>query len=290
MNRLQLPSFFDDHAALRALAKNWRVASYPSLSAHTTAILDGYTQYVTAKGNAALITKVSLPPKIEGFLQRHYDAPPKDIGYISEIRNKSGANTCPMCGSMHCNTLDHILPKTKFPSFAIFGLNLVPACNCNSWRGQTLLGAHKGERILHPYFDDILGQRLVSARFDDLGEVPSISLQLLLSTAHPLYSAVSFHTKNVVEKTLVKNFLRKLWVKLIQRPGLIIYELSTDPPTRNALVEILNRERERLDDLYDSKNNWHSIFLSGLLVDEVIDWLFQRFSRPGRSPNDPLAS
>jgi len=50
--------------------------------------------------------------------------------------------------------------KTDFPAFAIFGRNLVPACKCNSKRSTLLIGPNPGERILHPYYDDVLGERL----------------------------------------------------------------------------------------------------------------------------------
>jgi len=36
----------------------------------------------------------------------------------------------------------------------------VPACKCNSKRSTLLIGPNPGERILHPYYDDVLGERL----------------------------------------------------------------------------------------------------------------------------------
>lgn len=71
---------------------------------------------------------------------------------------------CPMCGSLHSGTLDHIFPQSDYPEFAVFSRNLVPACKCNSKRQNDLLGDGQGERILHPYYDVCLGERLLSAR------------------------------------------------------------------------------------------------------------------------------
>jgi hypothetical protein len=60
---------------------------------------------------------------------------------------------CPLCGVGYAATLDHFLPKSKFPLFSILPSNLVPACrDCNTGK----LTAHAttyGEQSLHPYFD-----------------------------------------------------------------------------------------------------------------------------------------
>lgn len=290
MNRLPQPVFFDDHTAVEALANNQLVGSFPQLLGHLAAIRAGYTQYVAAHGDAAAIATVPLPAQMARFLKGHYTSPPLNIAYIDEIRERSGASTCPMCGSTGCGTLDHVLPKASHPAFAIFGLNLVPACDCNLRRGTALLGPNPGERILHPYFDDILSQRLLAAHITDLGPVPSISLRLLLPPAHPQHAAVSFHVKRVVERTHIKGHLRRLWTKLIKRPGNLTTNLRVDPLTRADLAQILSDELDRLDEFHDSLNNWNSIFLTGILADYVLDWLFERFSRPGRTANDPLVS
>ena len=66
---------------------------------------------------------------------------------------------CPFCAIGHVSTLDHYLPKTKYPIFSILPVNLVPSCmDCNKNKGSfVLLGAE--EQTLHPYFDDIIFYR-----------------------------------------------------------------------------------------------------------------------------------
>ena len=128
-------------------------------------------------------------------------------------------------------TLDHLLPKTDFPAFAIFGKNLVPACKCNSKRSTLLTGANPGERILHPYFDDILGQRLFVARFDEPGPVPRITLRPLLDAHDPNFTAVRFHITNIVERTSIIRYLKTSWIGMLRRPGLAAAELRQGPTT-----------------------------------------------------------
>jgi hypothetical protein len=288
VNRLPRPNFFDDHVALQSLSHNRRVNSYPELRPHVAAILRGYQQYVAVAGDATKVNPVPLPTQIKKHLLAHYKSPNVDLQYIKEIRIRSEVHTCPMCGSLHSGTLDHLLPKTDFPEFAIFGLNLVPACKCNGLRSRNLTGPNLGERILHPYFDDFLGERLIAVRFTELGPVPQLSLRVLLDAPDPRLPSVTFHITNVVERTGVLQFMSRTWAKLIRRPGQLTTDLSENPASRDDLKETLQKELTRLDDFHESKNNWLSMFVFGLLDDDVLDWLYDRFSRPGRQPDDPL--
>lgn len=60
---------------------------------------------------------------------------------------------CPYCGFGHASTLDHYLPKTKYPELSVLPFNLVPACkDCNSGK-STAIATTAQEQSLHPYFD-----------------------------------------------------------------------------------------------------------------------------------------
>lgn len=288
MNRLNPPNFCDDDTALDELSQNRRLKCYPKLSAHVAAIKAGYKHYVAVNGNARRVNNVKLPKKVRKHLKSLYASPPTDIAYINRIRDESDADCCPMCGSFHSGTLDHLLPKTDYAEFAIFSRNLVPACKCNSKRAALLIGPNPGERILHPYFDDILRERLFVARFDDLGWVPRITLRPLLNAHDPNFAAVRFHMANVVERTSILRHVRKSWMKLLRRPSLTAAELRNAPASRQVLSNILSYELERQDEIHGSRNNWLSVFISGLLDDDVLDWLFAAFHRPGRRADGPL--
>ena len=59
---------------------------------------------------------------------------------------------CPLCGFGHATTLDHLLPKARYPLFSVLSTNLVPACtDCNKLKGASLVT--KDEQALHPYFE-----------------------------------------------------------------------------------------------------------------------------------------
>jgi len=288
VNRLPIPDFFDDHVALHALSQNTRVGSYPHLQPYVDAMRGGYLQYIAAAGNASMVHAVPIPDEIGKYLLGHYNSPNTDLLHIKELRSRSEVNTCPMCGSLHSGTLDHLLPKTDYPEFAVFGMNLVPACKCNGLRSTHLIGAHDGERILHPYFDNVLGERLLAARFTELGPIPVASLRVLLPPDDESFPAVKFHMDNVVSKTGVLQFVMRTWAKLIRRPGQLSTELAQNPSSKGELRMTLEKELFRLDEFHESRNNWLSIFVCGLLDEDVLEWLYAQFSRPGRFRDDPL--
>jgi hypothetical protein len=62
---------------------------------------------------------------------------------------------CPLCAQRVVSTLDHHLPKKKFPALVVTPTNLVAACaDCN----KAKLEHHAttaAEQTLHPYFDNI---------------------------------------------------------------------------------------------------------------------------------------
>ena len=61
---------------------------------------------------------------------------------------------CPLCNIGQASTLDHYLPKSKFPIFSVIPLNLVPACrDCNHGKNNAAV-TRAEDQVLHPYFDD----------------------------------------------------------------------------------------------------------------------------------------
>ncbi|MCO7573062.1 HNH endonuclease [Pseudomonas chlororaphis] len=74
--------------------------------------------------------------------------------YYDALMVSAPNQKCPYCGFGHVYTLDHYLPKAKFPQFSTLIVNLVPACrDCNEGGKRTSTAALAAEQPLHPYFD-----------------------------------------------------------------------------------------------------------------------------------------
>lgn len=134
----------------------------------------GYASYEAAAGNIEQVPPLGLRASRGKELRRLYGRPPAYLAYIRAMREEAAHDGCAMCGGHGVTTLEHVFPKATYPEYAVFSANLVPACSCNHRRGTKSHGGLPGQRILHPYFDGILRRRLVSARFEDWGQVPSL--------------------------------------------------------------------------------------------------------------------
>jgi hypothetical protein len=70
---------------------------------------------------------------------------------------------CPFCGHGTVSTLDHSLPKSDYPAFAVTPINLVPCCkDCNHAKG-TQAPATKEDQLLNAYYDDVTAERWLYA-------------------------------------------------------------------------------------------------------------------------------
>lgn len=74
--------------------------------------------------------------------------------YYDSILLSIPTQLCPYCGFGHAYTIDHYLPKAKYPQFSITIPNLIPACrDCNEGCKNSVYSVTEGEQPLHPYFD-----------------------------------------------------------------------------------------------------------------------------------------
>jgi len=70
---------------------------------------------------------------------------------------------CPLCAQRIVSTLDHHLPKSKYPSLACVSSNLVPTCSdCNRLK-RDRRPHNEEDQTIHPYFDDFEDGRWLEA-------------------------------------------------------------------------------------------------------------------------------
>lgn len=82
-----------------------------------------------------------------------------------KILSNTPLGKCPFCGFGHASTLDHYLPKTKFPILSVLPLNLVPCCSdCNKGKNASIATTQEAQG-LHPYFDH---QHYINDQFDQV--------------------------------------------------------------------------------------------------------------------------
>jgi len=75
----------------------------------------------------------------------------------------AGGEKCPLCGVNAVKTLDHHLPKSKYPVLSVAPTNLIPSCrDCQSAK-KSVFPTTAEEETLHPYFDNVDGDIWLTA-------------------------------------------------------------------------------------------------------------------------------
>jgi hypothetical protein len=81
-----------------------------------------------------------------------------------ELKSLAPLNKCPFCGVGQVSTLDHYLPKDKFPTFAVLPYNLVACCSdCNKGKLSSY-STSQDSQVLHPYYDDFTQEQWLFAK------------------------------------------------------------------------------------------------------------------------------
>lgn len=258
------PVDFNDEDALTLLISRKTLAARAALSTHKNSISTAYTAYQANRGNILNTPKaVGIPDTDREILKKLYTADRLNI--FEDIRRKLSPRVCPMCGSPGSGTLDHVFPKSPYPEFSVFTKNLVPACQCNLRRGVNAAGPNNG-RVLHPYFDEIMNERLAIVEFSSTPPRPT-SIKACYTGAH--LEAVKFHIKEIILKNNAVIWFEDLWASFKRAPSSFI-TLSTIFNEIGQLESILEDRTHKYDDEYGTKNNWNSMFFAGMAADENV--------------------
>ncbi|MCB2160668.1 hypothetical protein KQH40_01125 [bacterium] len=103
-------------------------------------------------GNVGCVTKEEMVDVYKIRMARK-NTPGRSI--YEKIKTSSPYGICPLCGQRTVSTVDHYLPKTRFPSFVVTPYNLIPACSeCNKLTSNEI-AKNAEEQTLHPYYDDL---------------------------------------------------------------------------------------------------------------------------------------
>jgi hypothetical protein len=77
--------------------------------------------------------------------------------YYDKIIKSAPNGKCPLCSVRTADTIDHYLPKMKYPVYALTPITLVPSCTICNEDKHTSFPTKSEEQTLHPYYDDIDG-------------------------------------------------------------------------------------------------------------------------------------
>lgn len=226
----------------------------------------------------SLANSHSISQETLNYLSNHFENSSYNLlDYIGKIRRKVSPRICLMCGGYGNGTVDHYLPRKGYKEYSIFSYNLVPACNCNSLRNDTVASSRLS-KILHPYFDDVYKGLLYLVTFEDDLNAPIFKI-IPFNPAHPKIESISYHLDNLIKRTSILESVRESYEALYNRGyGILKRDL---PKTGDISTEALSyaiQERLESDNMdYNTINHWYAWFANGLLLDErVLSFLATR--------------
>ena len=186
---------------------------------------------------------------------------------IKRIRRPPGGyDSCPMCGSLGGRSLDHALPRRRFPEFSILRENLVPACTiCNSdEKGGTYRGCRRPERFIHPYYDRWAASALWRIEFDPDLDVLQFDPVALPSLPRLRRRIVDFHVKTLLGAEW-RDSMRREWGSL---PASLHRRLGPAPADQAMRAELEIRLQDAIEAY--GVNCWAAGFLRGVLADPLV--------------------
>lgn len=186
--------------------------------------------------------------------------------YYNLIKSSAPYGKCPLCSVRDVDTLDHYLPKSKYPKYSVVPLNLVPACTpCNTGK-RISFPKNDVEQTFHPYYDNVENESWIRAdvlRTNPIGfnfyvQCPNHWSQILKDRARNHFNSFGL---NELFTSHANEELRGSKLQLQK-----LYSLNP------ILLS------DHLNDAYDSRrnalgiNSWQSIMYNSLLND---NWFIQ---------------
>jgi len=168
---------------------------------------------------------------------------------------------CPACGEAGSpNTLDHYLPKGKFPHLCVTPLNLFPMCDaCQQAKGEKTGDGHSAKFFIHPYFDVFVAQQVVTLKIESPFETPTFTLSPRKGLLALQAALVETHLRELEIHDRYVRFFRNQYRRLLRLVGKM--RISKLPIREN-----LKLFQENVSD--PSPNSWEHIFYGAVLADD----------------------
>lgn len=182
--------------------------------------------------------------------------------YYDDMMNSVPHDLCPLCNQRIVDSMEHHLPKSKYPVFALTTINMFPAClSCNK-KKSTFIPENLGEEPIHPYFDNFDDGIWLGAELKEIGS-GIIDFTLLKP-----------HTWSDIKFERMENHYEKFDIKKLYLSHSAV-EYNSIKPHMEQLFRIrgANEVRFHLETAHKSKisqdiNSWQSAFYSALLNSE----------------------
>lgn len=191
--------------------------------------------------------------------------------YYDKLITSPKNGICPICGHREVSTLDHYLPKMKYPSLAIALINLIPTCkDCNYIKGDYEFQNEK-DATIHPYYDEIDNVIWLNAKLKENDDIVFVfEVKKPDEWDDLLYNRVKNHFQ-IYELNHVYSVQAAVEFEGIKRMLINIYIRSGGETVKDHLKECLKSYG------YVSLNSWKCSMYRALYENEWFysDWLMR---------------
>lgn len=165
---------------------------------------------------------------------------------------------CPACGEAgRPNTLDHYLPKSAYPHFAVTPVNLFPMCDaCQRAKGAKIGNAQCPRFFLHPYFDVFVAEQVLFLVIEPPYNTPTFRLYPHPDLTVAQTALVTSHVRELEIERRYAHFFRSQHRRLLR---LVATMRATGQDVVSGLTAF------RASNAYPSENSWEHIFYSSVL-------------------------
>jgi hypothetical protein len=225
--------------------------------------------YVDACGCPSLVQPwPAIVPKKKSFLNL-YGAPADGSvqGAMLQTLRKHDLTLCPACGEAgRPNTLDHYLPKRKYPHFCVTPLNLFPMCDaCQAEKHEKTGDAHDPRFFLHPYFDVFIAEQVLAVTIYPPFDAPTFDLKPRLGLAADQTMLVASHIRELAIPQRYAHFFRGQHRRLLR----LVQKMRVSDQDVAETLETFRSGVER-----PSSNSWEYIFYTAVLeTPELVTYL-----------------
>lgn len=210
------------------------------------------------EGISKVISDKEMAKVYTNFLVEQPDS--SKIGRIiyDKILSNTYHNLCPYCSQREVKTVDHYLPKSKFITYAIAPVNLLPSCSdCNKSKldNYTFL---EDQMIIHPYFENLSNEVWLGCKVVENVWPITFSYFILDIEGNPILTSRLNYQFSLFE--LAKLYADNASREFNYRLKSLIKEYNSNPENR-ALDFIIDNQESYSS---ENKNSWQTKMFDAL--------------------------
>lgn len=237
---------------------------------------DRVTAYLQHQGSPEHVPQWNTIPaaRKKSFLNL-YLAPDEDSaqGKILAKLKDHKLTICPACGELgRPNTLDHYLPKGKYPHFCVTPANLFPMCDaCQKAKLEKTGSVNEPRFFLHPYFDIFIAEQVISVSIQPPYASPTFSIALSDQLTAGQSAVLTSHLRELCIEQRFAHFFKEESLRTLK----LVRMLRDD---QEPVAPMLRRFEAR--SRTPALNSWEHVYWSAVTGDVAMLEFFENGALP----------